>query len=205
MLGYKFGDDVVSNFWIFLVDWFYKNVWVIYFEIGVQGKFVYLFDDIYDFEENNRWEFIWKKELVVYFLFFDGGYLEDLGDLKVLGVVYYNIFMVIFVKSIDDLLGGFGQFFESFFEIIVVNYEFGYIFGLVNIGSFMQNYYQDVIYGVYCFNQDCLMYWEVESGDVVSNLFGMIIVFGFDVNCILDLQVNGGRQIYYLYRIVDGF
>lgn len=193
MSGYKPDEAAIGNLETFLSQRLRKNVNVTYTEIGAQGKSVYTLDDIHSIEDDNRKEFTAKKQIAVYFLFLDGGYSEDTGDSKVLGVAYYNTSMAIFRKSIDDLSGSFSQPSAVLMETTVINHEFGHILGLVNTGSSMQTSHQDLAHGAHCINQDCLMYWETESGDVVSNLFGMNSAPGLDANCIADLQANGGK------------
>lgn len=193
MSEYKPDDAAIDNLKTFLSQRLHKNVNVTYTEIGAQGKSVYTLDDIHSIEDANRKEFTAKKQIAVYFVFLDGGYSEDSDDSKVLGVAYYNTSMAVFKKSIDDLSGGFGQPSGIVVETTVINHEFGHILGLVNTGSPMQALHQDVSNGAHCSNQDCLMYWETESGDVVSNLFGMSSAPALDANCLADLQTNGGK------------
>ena len=193
MSGFRPDDAAIDNLKSFLSDRLHKNVSVTFTEISAQGKATYSLDDIHSIEDANRREFTAKKQIAVYFLFLDGGYSEDTDDSKVLGVAYYNTSMAIFKKSIDDLSGGFGQPSAVLMETTVINHEFGHILGLVNTGSSMQTSHQDAANGAHCNNQDCLMYWETESGDVVSNLFGMSSAPALDANCLADLQANGGK------------
>lgn len=170
-----------------------EGVTVVYTEIAPQGKSSYSLDDVSHIEDDQRTHFTWKKQIAVYFLFLDGEYVENTADSKVLGIAYYNTSMVIFGKTIQDLSGGIGQPQRYMLEATVINHEFGHILGLVNLGSTMQASHQDAPHGQHCTNQNCLMYWEAETGSAVTNLLGTNAIPQFDASCISDLQANGGK------------
>ncbi len=157
------------------------------------GNTSYSIEQVIDIEDNNRSEFTSRKNLAIYFLFLDGPSSYDQGASKVLGQAYYNTSMVIYQKTITDLTGGVGEPEQFKLETTVINHELGHILGLVNLGTTMKYAHQDVEHGAHCDNQDCLMNWEAETGNAVSNLFGSTPIPTFDQNCILDLQGNGGK------------
>jgi hypothetical protein len=56
----------------------------------------------------------------------------------------------------------------------------------------MQKLHQDDANGKYCDDSNCLMHYSVETGNLVSNLIGNSMP-QLDLNCIKDLQANGGK------------
>jgi hypothetical protein len=129
----------------------------------------------------------------VCFLFLDGPSNEDQGSSMILGQAYFNTSMVIYEKSLQDNSDGFGEPALYKLETTVINHEFGHILGLVNLGSAMYNLHQDSAHGSHCDNSNCLMYWEVETGNIFSALIGSSPIPSFDQNCLKDLHENGGK------------
>lgn len=195
MAGYKPTAKTLSNLATFLSSRLNKSdgIYFVEKEIPAQNKGTYSIDDIEAIENEHRSEFTHKKEIATYFLFLDGEYAGNSGNGKVLGVAYYNTSMAIFEKTIQDLSGGFGEPSQDKLETTVANHEFGHILGLVNVGSPMQTNHQDVAHGHHCDNDNCLMNWVAETGNVVSNIIGSSPIPQLDQNCINDLRANGGK------------
>ena len=156
------------------------------------GKPSYSAEDIYAIEQKYRQEFTTPDAIAIYFFFADSRYSGDNGNSKVLGVAYQNTSMAMFEKTIQDLSGSLTQPGRSKLESVVMQHELGHILGLVNVGSDMVTNHQDAPHGHHCTNTDCLMYWAVETGDVVANLLGGKTPV-LDQNCINDLRANGGK------------
>ena len=156
------------------------------------GKSVYSVDDIENIEKANRSQTTSSKTLTAYFFFADGDYASNSGNSKVLGFAYGSSSMVIFEKTIKGLSGGVGQPTVTALETTVVLHEFGHILGLVNNGTPMQAAHQDVPNGKHCDDQNCLMYYTVETSDIVSNIIGGSIP-ALNTSCINDLKANGGK------------
>lgn len=154
------------------------------------GKTSYSINDIAAIEENNRQEYTTADAIAIYFFFADGRFSEDSGNSKVLGVAYRNTSMAIFEKTIQELSGGFTQPSRTKLETVVMQHELGHILGLVNVGTPMVTPHQD--HEHHCDNTNCLMYWAVETGDVVQNLLGTGMPV-LDQNCLNDLKANGGK------------
>lgn len=165
----------------------------IYTEIAALGYSTYSMDDVRAIEEENRTAFTSKDELATYFLFLDGDYSENTSNSSVLGVAYYNTSMVVFEKTLQDNTGGFMEPELYKVETTVMNHEFGHIMGLVNVGTAMQNFHQDTDHGAHCDNDNCLMFWQAETGSMLSNLIGNTPIPTFDENCLKDLKANGGK------------
>lgn len=195
MAGFKPTDQAVENLRQLVTSRCNKpdGIRVVFKEISTQGKTSYSIEDVKTLEEENREEFTYKKDLAVCFLFLDGPSNEDQGSSMVLGHAYFNTSMVIYEKSLRDNSGGFGEPELYKLETAVINHEFGHILGLVNLGSAMYNLHQDVAHGSHCDNSNCLMYWEVETGGIFSNLVGNAPIPTFDQNCLRDLNENGGK------------
>ncbi len=141
-----------------------------------------------DLEKNNRTVFTSGKELGVYFLFTNGEYTDG----KVLGVAYNNTSMCLFGKTINDNSGNVGQTSRTKLTATVLEHEFGHIMGLVDVGTAMQTNHKDSPNGAHCNNKNCLMYFSVETTDVLGFLLtGNIPTL--DANCLSDLKSNGGK------------
>jgi len=194
MTGFQPTDQTVSLLKSFVSERSHKkSISVKYSEITPHGKASYSLDDIVAIEDDKRTQFTAKKTIAVYFLFVDGDYSGNTSGGSVLGIAYYNTSLVIFEKTIIGLTNGFGSPERYKLETTVVNHEYGHILGLVNLGSSMQTQHQDAANGNHCTNENCLMYWEAESGSMVSNLLGSSPIPTLDANCLSDLQANGGK------------
>lgn len=157
------------------------------------GKASYSAADIAAIEENYRQEYTTPDAVAIYFFFADSHYSEDTNNSKVLGIAYRNTSMALFQKTIQDLSGNsLTQPKRTDLETVVMQHELGHILGLVNVGTNMVTPHQDAPHGAHCTNTDCLMYWGVETGNVVQNLLGGNLPV-LDQNCINDLRANGGK------------
>lgn len=156
--------------------------------IPATGKTTLTVDDISNIEKNNRTVFTDGDNIGVYLLFTDG----DFSTGNVLGIAYRNTSMCIFGKTIADNSGGFAQPSTTKLESTVAQHEFAHILGLVDIGSAMQTNHKDSNNGSHCNNENCLMYFSVETTDFLGNLItGSIPIL--DANCRADLKANGGK------------
>ena len=160
--------------------------------ISSPGKSAYSVDDIQNIEKASRTQTTNNKTLTAYFLFVDGDYTSNSGNSKVLGFAYGSSSMTIFEKTIKDFSGGIGQPTVTVLESSVLLHEFGHILGLVNNGTTMQAAHQDVPHGKHCDDQSCLMYYNVETSDVVGNIIGGNIP-ALNTSCLNDLKGNGGK------------
>jgi len=156
------------------------------------SKGFYSITDIENMEKDNRTIHTKGKKLTAYLLFLDGDYIENSGNSKVLGVTYGNTSMAIFGKTIKDYSGGIGQPSVNVATSTVILHEIGHVIGLVDNGTAMQSNHIDAGNGHHCNNDDCLMYYAVETSDFIANLLGGNVP-ALDANCIKDLQSNGGK------------
>lgn len=167
--------------------------------IPPQNKSAYSLNEVGMLEAANRQNYTTGTQLVTYFLFLDGASTEDdaQSGRKVLAYAYQNTSMAVFEKTIKSISGTLpGQASLATVETTVVEHEFGHLLGLVNLnpGTPIQSPHQDTPHGNHCNVANCLMYYSVNTSDVVSN----ILSFGgnppvLDAQCLADLRANGGK------------
>jgi hypothetical protein len=164
---------------------------VIYTDIS-SGSAVYNLSEIRNKEAQSRSVHTNGRSLAAYIVFLNADYSENSGNSKVLGISYGPSSMAIFEKTIRSYAGGLGQPSLSVLESTVIDHEFGHSLGLVNNGTEMKTQHQDGANGKHCNNSNCLMYYSVETSNIVANLIGNTVP-SLDNNCIIDLQANGGK------------
>jgi hypothetical protein len=155
-----------------------------------QGRFS--IQDVRSIEDSHRLYYSSGEQLAVYFLFLDGSSTSDTSSFQILGQSHRSTSMVIYEKPIQSDSGGIGRPSTSVLEATILMHEFGHILGLVNTGTEPQTQHQDTANGAHCNNQNCLMYYAVDTTDFLANLLGGSIP-QLDANCIQDLQANGGK------------
>jgi len=161
-------------------------------EVASPGVPPYSIDTIRSFETSHRTAHSSGSQIAVYVLFVDGGSTSDNSNGKVLGEAYQNTSIVIYESSIKGLSGGLTQPSHAKLETTVLTHEFGHLLGLVNTGTNMVTSHQDTANGKHCSNQNCLMYWNVDTSNVIANLTNSGIP-DLDSDCQNDLKTNGGK------------
>lgn len=186
--GHQPTGDALTNLENFLNDRLNKTdgIHYKYKSISSPGKATYSIDDLRDIEKKQRASYSRHKELVAFVFFADAPYSD--GD--VLGIAYGNSSIGIFEKSIEDHSGGIGQPQQDILETTVLEHEFGHLMGLVDNGTDMVTAHNAD--GKHCNNQDCLMYYAVETSNIMANIIGGSVP-ELDNNCIADLRKNGGK------------
>lgn len=160
-------------------------------EIAAGGQQAYTISDIRSLEEANRDEYTEGQTLTAYMLIVDGEFEQD----NVLGVAYYNTSSAYFGAAYEEASGGLGQPARDLTEATSFRHELGHLFGLVAIdgsGTEMQTEHRDEANGHHCDNDQCLMYYAIESTDLFGSIFGGEIP-ALGQNCIDDLRANGGK------------
>lgn len=192
--GYSLSSSTIDNLVSFLSQRLNKPLGISVEENSVPSpaKSSYTLDDIRDIEDTYRTMNANGKTITLYIFVADGDYAGNSGGYKTLGITYDNSSVVLFEKTIRDLSGGIGEPSTTTLETTVTNHEFGHILGLVNNGSDMQTNHEDAANAHHCNNQNCLMYYAVETSDVISSFIGNTIP-ELDANCINDLIANGGK------------
>lgn len=160
--------------------------------VSSPGKNTLSISEIQKLEKDRRRLYTKGDVITAYLFFADADYDQNTGSRQVLGLAYGTSSMVLFNKTIRNLSGGLGQPSVSTVEATVAEHEFAHILGLVNNGTGMVNSHQDEANGKHCDNQNCLMYFEAETSDLIGNLLGNSIP-SLDSHCIEDLRANGGK------------
>jgi len=192
--GYEPTAGAVNNLKTFLEARLNKpsGITVTQSTIPSPGKSSFSIDDIKAVETSHRTQLTSGTKITAFFFFADADYAGNSGSSKVLGVAYGSSSMALFEKTITEYSGDVGQPTEAVLETAVMNHEFGHILGLVNRGTALQSAHQDTANGQHCSNSDCLMYYNVETSDIIANLLGGGVP-SLDASCIADLQGNGGK------------
>ncbi|MEX2513106.1 MAG: hypothetical protein WD398_09380 [Cyclobacteriaceae bacterium] len=193
MTGTRPTQEMVDNMVGFLQEMVHKpeGIFIVEKAITNLDQETYSVEDIRGLEEEHR-EFYNEGNSLSFFLLVVDGYLfRDEEESMALGAAYQNTSMVLFGKRIEENSGGFSRPSKGVLESTVVLHEMGHLLGLVNLGSEMEEPHEDESYESHCDNSDCLMYWAVETGNVV-NFMGTTIP-SLDQKCRNDLMANGGR------------
>jgi hypothetical protein len=160
--------------------------------VASPGKTVYTLNDIRSIELAERKQKPSGTTLTAFLLLLDGDYAGNSGSSKVLGLAYGTSSMCLFEKTVQEFSGDVGQPSVATLETAVMEHEFGHVLGLVNNGTSLTSAHQDGANGKHCTNQNCLMYFNVETSDVIANLLGGSVPT-LDAACLADLQGNGGK------------
>lgn len=149
-------------------------------------------------------------ESVIHVLYVDGDYETD-GDGVVLGFAYGGMWVVMLGDNIErsceqtplqalPLFADLADKACAVTEASVFLHELGHLFGLVDNGIPMVEPHKDEEHGAHDSNQDCIMYWLNERGqmvDAIAERFqaGEEGVRPFDEACLADLKavVDAGK------------
>lgn len=193
MEGYKPTDFLLESMVEFLQETTRKpgGIEIIEREIPAEGKEFYNTEEIADLEDRYRKSYNEGNTVSVFFLVVDGSYMQDEEEFFTIGAAYRNTSMILFGKRILENSGGFGKPSRSTLETTVALHELGHLLGLVNVGSEMVTPHEDEGKEFHCDNDACLMYWTVETDNVLR--FTPQTIPLLDENCRNDLRGNGGR------------
>ncbi|HTL80077.1 MAG TPA: peptidase [Bacteroidia bacterium] len=162
---------------------------VTYKTIGSPRMSSFTIGDLDKVERDQRDIFTKHDHLTAFVLFLDAPYA---ANSSALGVAYGTTSIAVFESEIERYSGGISQPSRDILEATVIEHEFGHLFGLVDNGTPMTTPHMDPSNNNHCNNSKCLMYYAVETSDVVANLIGSDVP-QFDANCIADLRANGGK------------
>ncbi|MCE3229281.1 MAG: hypothetical protein K0S32_3832 [Bacteroidetes bacterium] len=161
-------------------------------EINASSVNAVSLSDIINVETKNRQYYPDGNSLSAFIYLANADYIQAQGNFKVLGIQYDASSIVLFGKTMREHSGGIAKPPYKTLETSVALHELGHVLGLVNNGSGMTADHQDDANGHHCNNKNCLMYYAVETTDIVSNLLGGSVP-ALDVNCLNDLKANGGK------------
>ena len=192
--GFAPSASAIDNMKAFLSGLLNKNggITVVQSTITSPGKSAFTLEDVKAIEAANRKQVTSGTTLTAFFFFADGDYAGNSGGVKVFGFAYGGSSMALFEKTVYEFSGGVGKPAVSTLETAVMKHEFGHILGLVNNGTALQSAHQDSANGKHCNEQNCLMYFNVETSDIGGNLLGGVVP-ELDANCLADLKANGGK------------
>lgn len=154
-------------------------------EIPADGQETYADDEIRALEEQHRDRYTEteKDTLWAYVLVVDGKFSTE----NVVGIAFYNTSHAFFGQTIDEISGGVTQPSQKNVEATVLRHEFGHNLGLVNNGTSMQDDHQDDPNGPHCTNDQCVMYYAIETTDFFGNAFDGTVP-GFEQFCTEDMD-----------------
>jgi hypothetical protein len=124
---------------------------------------------------------------VIYALWLDGHSDRDNSDAQVLGYAVHGSSLVMYGETIDANSGG---LLSPPIAPVVAAHEVGHLLGLVNTGTPMVDDHEDPDHRAHDVNDGCLMYWAVETSNVVDMLLGGEP--DFDAACRADVAAAGG-------------
>ncbi|MEX2594593.1 MAG: hypothetical protein WD426_17615 [Anditalea sp.] len=193
MQGYQPSNRTIENLESWLEKLIHKpaGINIIMSEIPALGQEEYTLQDIRAIEDENRSSYNIGNKLGVYILILDGYFNEDESDRFSFGVSHRNTSLVLLGKRIKENSGKPGRPSHEQLESTIFLHEFGHLLGLVNLGSDMVKDHEDSENMNHCSNEDCLLYWAVETSRIFHLIDGAIPEL--DQNCLDDLKANGGK------------
>lgn len=130
----------------------------------------YTVNDIIALENEHRDRRTAGDTAALYVVYVAGGYSEDDGDSRVLGIAYRGTSLAIFKGNIQaatrsQVVGGISvpTVEEKCIERAVLVHEFGHAAGLVNLGTPMQRPHEDPQNRGHSSNKESVMYYAVEN------------------------------------------
>lgn len=162
-------------------------------EIATPGLSPYSQADLINVEANFRTIFSSENQIAIWAFFADGTSSNTNGNSVVLGTAYRNTSFVIYEESIHGFSDSPFEPDRDKLEATVIRHEFGHLFGLTNLGTPLQTAHEDAAHPKHCDVENCLMFWQSETGEGVLNMLSGGTIPELDSQCILDLQANGGK------------
>tara|TARA_R100001369_G_scaffold92423_1_gene137460 strand:- start:1374 stop:2165 length:792 start_codon:yes stop_codon:yes gene_type:complete len=155
-------------------------------------------DEIKEIEENNRTAYTKDDDLAVYVFFSNGNSNKDTDKTVTLGTAYRNTSIVIYKKTLQELIDNNQGSDLPTLETTTLEHEFGHILGLVNIteDDIHPEGHEDTNNSRHCVVENCLMYFQAtntERREVARFLQRRGSVPELDLLCIADLQAKGGK------------
>ncbi|AWW30459.1 hypothetical protein DN752_10170 [Echinicola strongylocentroti] len=193
MEGYPLSSSTATT----LMDWLGSlankpmGIQLVTKAIPAMGQEKYSVQDVRDIEDENRTAYNTGDELGLYILVVDGYFEKDTETEASLGFAHRNTSLVLLGKRMVENSNRFGKPDKDRLETTVLEHELGHLLGLVNLGTAMTEDHEDHENSGHCDNEDCLMYWAVETNNIFNTLNQPIPTL--DQNCLNDLKANGGK------------
>ena len=157
-------------------------------EIDPTLKTIFTAHDLSNIESQNRTVFSNGNQLGAYVLIVSGTYYRG----TILALAYKNTSVCLFGEPLKYISMGISDNTKSKIIAMLLEHEFGHLFGLVDMGTFMQVDHLDAANGNHCNNSACLMHHTYEAN--TQELIGRFAdIPSFDANCLADLHANGGK------------
>lgn len=190
MEGYAPSSSTVTDLKEWLVTLVNKpaGVEVVTKEIPALGQEEYTLQEVRAIEDENRSAYNSANELGLYILILDGYYDKDTETEASLGFAHRNTSIALMGKRVSERSGGVANPSKALLETTVLEHEIGHLMGLVNLGAAMQADHEDEENHGHCDDEECLMYWEVETFHIYGSK-----VPELDENCRNDLKAMGGK------------
>jgi hypothetical protein len=193
--GFKPTDETLNNLNSFLQSRTHKpdGISITTRAVTSSGKAPFTIEEIAEIEKKERLVYNAGDEIAVYIYFADGSNEDDTNQRVVLGSAFRNTSIVIYGKTVQDLADRTNAPDKTIVESTVLNHEFGHLFGLVDVGSPMQNTHEDPDSEAHCDIDGCLMNANVQFGTGIIDVINGNNIPPLDNLCIIDLQANGGK------------
>lgn len=156
-------------------------------QVASLGKNTVNITDIIAFTDQYRTAYTDGNQVTLYILLADADYSTS----GVVGVAYRNTALCLFEKTIQANSGGINQASRVKVETGVLLHEIGHLLGLTNNGTAMSAPHEDAANKAHCNNNNCLMYYTIETTGLMNMLSNNIP--SLDANCLADLKGNGGK------------
>ncbi len=194
--GFRPSDASISNLVSFLNQRIHKtSIEPILSVVPSPGITEYNLDsDMPDVEDNLRSVYNQGNTMSVFIFFTDGSSINDEGASVTLGAAYYNTSLIIYEKTIKELVSKNASISIVDVETATLQHEFGHLFGLVDLGTPMLTDHLDDANMGHCNVAGCLMSAEIEFGSGITGRFlSGKGVPEIDPLCIADIQAIGGK------------
>lgn len=157
-------------------------------EIDPTLKTIFKTEDISNIESQSRTVFSNGDQLGAYILIVSGAYYNG----GILALAYKNTSVCLFGEPLKYFSIGITDNTKAKIIAMLLEHEFGHLFGLVDMGTLMQVDHLDATNGNHCDNRTCLMHHTYEA-NTREFLRSFVDIPSFDANCLADMHANGGK------------
>jgi len=190
--GFRPKQQTLDDFKTFLEERLHKPDGIIFIEtlISIPFQESQTLQDIKTIEANKRTIYTEGDDISVFVYFSGSNYSSDTQTSLTLGISYYNTSLVVFEKTLRNLVAS--QDFDLYIlEETTLQHELGHLLGLVNIqNDDIHQSHEDLAHGKHCKVEDCLMYYENNNGKTIKRRASVSLL---DPLCLEDIQAKGGK------------
>ena len=193
---YKPSEESITNLRTFLTERLNKPTSINIIETPITEPQGAPFDsnEIKAIEDTHRTVYTNGNTISIYIFFSNGKSSNDSNTTVTLGSAYFNTSIVIYQKTILDLVNSDPNISLVDLETTTLHHEIGHLLGLVNLqDDDIHTDHEDPSHRKHCIVEDCLMYFESNTRSSVMQRFsGRSDISQLDPLCIADLQAKGG-------------